>query len=199
MSWQSIQQPWGRLTHCLGSMNVCESICPVKCQFHGIFNLNQTGGQTNQPSDNAVQNPFYLDHMIRGSVVLSHNSPPKTPVNPLLFIASASPKCLFFWSFPAEFSLLQLRFICRVGVGVAWSHTAEAAVFHWAFCLLIFFISSPRPPEPSPLLTIKDAPVSAPSDPTNPLSWPPAFVNMELLCNFMSKTKNRLEIRTDNV
>ena len=28
-----------------------------------------------------------------------------------------------------------------------------------------------------------------PADPTNPLSWPPAFVDVELLCNFTSKLK----------
>lgn len=50
---------------------------------------------------------------------------------------------------------------------VLWFHTVGASMFHWAFCLLSFFISKPGPLKPSPLLTIKDVP--SPPPPTPPI------------------------------
>lgn len=62
---------------------------------------------------------FCSDHMIKGwtwgRLCFFCITSLRTSLNPLPFIASPPPKCLFFWKFPAEFLLLRLRFICWFG------------------------------------------------------------------------------------
>lgn len=57
----------------------------------------------------------YDQRVNSGKVVPLYNSSKTTSLNPLPFIASQPPKCLFFWTLSAEFSLLRFRFICWVG------------------------------------------------------------------------------------
>lgn len=115
---------------------------------------------------------FCLDHITRGStqgrLCFCITSLKTTSLNPLPFIASPPPKCLFFFFFYISSRVLITAVeIYMLGRRVAWSHTVGASIFHWAFCLLSFFISKPSPLEPSPLLTIKDVP--SPPPPTPPI------------------------------
>lgn len=106
--------------------------------------------------------------------------------------SSPSPKRVSFWTFPAEFSLLQLRFTRLVledgVVPRIWGFYVSPRLF------VPSVSSSQNPLKPSPPLTIKDVP--SPPPPTPPvLSWPPASVKVGLLCNFTSMLKidRRLE------
>lgn len=110
--------------------------------------------------------PFRPNKQRVNSGKVVHNSSKTTWVSPLPFIASPPPKSLFFFDH-FQSSSHYCDWNLYVGLGVAWSHTVGAAIFHWAFCLLGFFISKPSPLELSPLLTIKDAP--SPPPPTLPI------------------------------
>lgn len=110
----------------------------------------------------------YNQRVNSGKVVLLYNFPQNNIIkSPAIYSISTSKVSLFFFFYISSRVLITAVEIYMLGRRVAWSHTVGASIFHWAFCLLSFFISKPSPLEPSPLLTIKDVP--SPPPPTPPI------------------------------
>lgn len=85
---------------------VCACLCVCVCLCHGNLSgemstswhfQSEPNWWTNKSNESQrhAKNPFYLDHVIRGSVVLWHNSPQNTSKPPAVYSICVSKLSLF--------------------------------------------------------------------------------------------------------